>query len=612
MINLFRRNALGKNLKMKFTFPFTLVCVHKDRLAARQKHFAWAGRQLFLSVVLLFFFTVSFSQDYKKQYRKAKELFKEGNYSAAMDAFNPLSIYDKNNPYAEYASFYYALSAERLGFATVARNQLANLRKTNPSWSGMAEVNLWLAKLYFDKGDYFVAMQLASELKNSPMQKTVDSLKGEYLFRVTDIETLKMIREENPADSIVDRALALAIGQSENSEMDSNLFQSLLLKYNWVEAEFNKPSPSASVFKDRYRVAALLPFRSSTLEPSPEKKKNQPILDLYQGMRMAVDSLAKLGIAIDLLAYDTDRSPDVTTSLLEKEELKGVDLIVGPLFAEEAKPVQLFSKQNEINLLVNPVSSNSDFLKEAPFSFLYQPSHETIGKKCAELISSKVTNKYSIVYYGESPKDSVLAFNYMKRAHELGIKVVYVEEVRKETSAAILDRLAKATEYDEYKNPLQFKMKKDSIGSIFVASDEPVIYTKVVNSVETRGDSIFVIGGEAWLGENSADFTKLERTNVVFSAPNFASVSAKSVIDFRAKYLARHGVLPSENSKKGYEMLMNIGRAMGKFGTNFQQDLVRGEAIGGILTNGFSLQPNRDNGTITFVTFKSGELVEFK
>src|SRR5258707_2027024 len=73
-----------------------------------------------------------FSQDFKKQFKQAKELFADEKYSAAMDAFRPLTIYDKANPYPEYASFYYALSAQKLSFNTGAKEMCLQTENIYP------------------------------------------------------------------------------------------------------------------------------------------------------------------------------------------------------------------------------------------------------------------------------------------------------------------------------------------------------------------------------------------------------------------------------------------------------------------------------------------------
>jgi len=564
-----------------------------------------------LLIVIFCFVSVGFlsAQDFKRQYNKARELFKEGDFSEAMDVFNPLIVYDQNNPYSEYASYYYALAAQRLGFATLAKSQLSHIRKTYPTWNQLAGVNVWLAKLFFDQGEYFQAMRLLKEVDSSQLTSVIDSLKMFYLAKLDDVETLKMLREENPRDMQVDRALVKAIAKQGFTIFDADLFDSLIQINNWSKGDFWKDATAPIQLKDRYRIVVLFPFVASTLEPTPERKRNQPILDLYQGMRFAVDSLERVGIHIDLLAYDTERDPVVTKKVLQREELKTADLIIGPLFAEEAKEVQLFSKSNEINLLVNPVSSNSDFLSDNPFSILYQPSHETIGKRAAEIVAANVRNKYSLVYFGSTRKDSLSAFNYMKRARELGIKIVYAEEVRRETSNGILEKLAKATKYDEWKNPLEFTMKRDSIGSIFVASDDPIIYTKVINSVETRSDSTLIIGQEEWLDDASIDYGKFEKTRVIFAAPNYNPMEKRRVDSFRNAFVKRHGMVPSNNAKSGYDVLFTMGQILHKYGVYFQNGLAMGPVFEGALTTGFKLETSRDNGIVPFVVFRDGLLV---
>lgn len=183
-----------------------------------------------------------------------------------------------------------------------------------------------------------------------------------------------------------------------------------------------------------------------------------------------------------------------------------------------------------------------------------------------------------------------------------------MEEVHAENSADILATLATPTDYDEWKNPKQFKLKLDSLGSIFVASDDPLIYTKVINSVETRGDSILVIGQESWLEDGTVNFTKLEKIKSIFAAPNYSSVTSSPYLQFRKKYLHKHGLLPSAYAEKGFEFTMMMGHAFKKYGAHFQEGLTK-EKLNGVLSGGYQMQDTRDNGVVPFVIFRKGLLV---
>jgi len=560
-----------------------------------------------LVLLCAFLSTTAFGQDFKKQFKDAKVFFEVENYSAAMEAFRPLTIYDKENPYPEYASFYYALSAQRLGFYTVAKEMFLQMKTIYPDWQQMDEVNYWLFKIYLDQREYFHALKLAKEIKsNSSMTRNIDVMKREALSKIEDLETLKMLVEEYPIDNEAVRALAFALGKQTNPR-DTLMLDSLVKQWVWKKKDFISIDREAPIFKDVYRIALLLPFRANSLDPSPTVKRSQFTLDMYEGMRQAADSLIGEGVRLELLAYDTDHDPEVVKSLLKEEELKSADLIVGPLYPEDAKLVQEFSQANRINLVVNPLSYSIDLVGQNPWAMLYQPCHKTIGEKSAELVAAKVSNKNSFVFYGDSPKDSAMAYGYIKSAMERGVKIAYVEEVRAETSGDILDRLATATEYDEWKNPKQFKLKLDSIGSVFVASDDPLIYTKVINSVETRGDSVLVVGQENWLEDNSVDLAKFEKIKIAFAAPNFSPISGKGYLDFRKKFLQRHGNLPGMYSQKGYEFMMVMGRAFKKYGVHFQKGMEQ-EGIPGALTAGYQMQPNRDNARVPFVAFSNGRL----
>ena len=565
-------------------------------------------QNVFVCCILLLLSSMStlVAQDFKRDFKKAKELYNDGNYSSAMDAFKSLMVYDRNNPYPEYACFYYALSAHRLGFAVVAKEMFVQTKKVYPEWDQLDEVNYWLAKIYLEQREYFHAWQLAKEIKDPGIKPDLDALKKISLSKADDVEMLKMLLEENPHDEIVSFALARAIGK-QVIMIDSTLLDSLATEFKWNKDDFISSEVLKPVFKDRYRIALMLPFRTSTLDAGPGKKKSQSVLDIYQGMKLAIDSLLHEGIVLDLLAYDTDHDPEVIKKLLREPELKCADIIVGPLFLEDAKPVQEFSELNKINLIGHPFSNNSDFLGQNPFAFLFQPSYATIGEKSAELLATKSSNKNCFVYYGESPKDSIMAFSFIRTALKLGLKISYAEEVRSETSNNILVKLATPTEFDEWKNPTQFELKLDSIGSVFVASDDPLIYTKVINSVETRGDSVIVVGQENWLEDNSVELSKFERIKVALASPNFASINSRPYIQFRKKYLQTHGILPSSYAQKGYEFIMVLGHSMKAYGVYFQEGLMK-ERVAGALTSGYQMLPTHDNGLVPFISFKRGRL----
>lgn len=550
--------------------------------------------------------------DYKQQYGNAKKLYTEGKYNLAMETFKPLVTYSQDNPYSEYASFYYALSAYHQGFLAVSKDMFSQIKTLHPSWDKLDEVNIWLAKIHFDSKDYFQGLRLLESVKNRKTRNEILPIKKKVITSIQDVETLKLMKGNYPDDMVIGEALAHAVAKNIVSDKDQALLNKLINEYGLKRADFVSETP-ATIYKEGYSVSVLFPFVVNTLDPTSTRKRNQFVLDLYEGMKLAADTLAKQRIRISLRAYDTERNPEKIKKILESSELKNSDLIVGPLFQEENSFVQEFSRVNQINV-INPISNNEDLIKGNFYGFLFQPSNETLGNYSAQFLIARDSTQKCMVFYGESKRDSTLAASFVKRASESGIRILKAERVSKESSRRIIDILATPTEFDEFKYPIQFTLPKDSIDCIFVASDDPLIYTKVISSVETRGDSVVIVGSENWLDQSAVDYEKYQSLGVVFIAPNFTASDNKWHRAFQRKFVKTHGRISSTSpysnyAKLGYDFMLFTGNALKKHGVYFQEGLKKEKLIPGFLTDGYDFSNSRDNQHVPFARFDEGKLV---
>lgn len=546
------------------------------------------------------------AQDFKRQYQSARQHFDNGLYALAFEGFKPLLVYDKNNPYHIYANYFYALAAYQLGYKTISRDVLSRIVRLYPEWPDQDEALLWLSKLFFDQGDFFQALRMVNLIKNPAQQAVARQVTRDQLRSLDDRETLRMLLEENRTNPAVAEMFVRNL-MANVSPGDQVVIDSLIAVHKFEPAQFQMTSPAAGARKTKYVVSLLFPFLANSLLPTTQPKPNQSILHLYQGIKLAVDSLAGAGFPVELRAYDTERKLETLKVLLASAEMKNTDLIIGPLFPEEYPLVREFSIANRISM-VNPVTNNSDYLGGNPLALLFQPTFETLGRKSAEWVATHVGNKNCLVYYGESVRDSVLAFNFIKKALQAGVRVRQVQEVRRETAFQIVATLATPTEYDEFKNPVQFTLKRDSIGSIFVATDDPLIYSKVVNSVQTRDDSIQVVGSENWISSdaNVVSLENFERLGVVVWSPNFYESQAPGYLDFTHKFLRRHAVFPSSSARIGFECMMIFGRVLHQFGTGFQPDLQRAGITAKPFQESYELGPGQDNLQVPFIRLQEG------
>jgi ABC-type branched-subunit amino acid transport system substrate-binding protein len=558
------------------------------------------------SLLIFFFSAVSAQVDYTKQYFNGKDLFRAGKYNLAMETFKPLTVYDQSNPYSAYASFYFALAAYNQNYKAVAKDMLNQIKKQNASWDKMDEVNFWLAKIHMENHDYFQGLKLLSSIQDKKFQNDIDALKTSTLASVNDVETLKMMGEEYPKDEIIAKTQAKLLSKNLADEENKKQLETLIDRFKLKRTDFIPEAPS-TIFKDKYSVSMFMPFMVSTLDPTPGKKRNQIILDYYEGVKMAVDTLNKQGINISLRVYDTERSVEKIKKLLTANEIKNSDVIVGPLFPEENKLIQDFSVQNKINT-IHPFSNNTEMIGNNPYAYLYQPSSETLGRKSAEYLADHTRRKNCIIFYGSTKKDSVMMANFSTKAGEKGLKIVATEKFNNKEADKIKNILATPTEFDEFDYPKEFTLKKDSIGSIYVASEDPLIYSKVVSAVETRGDSVVIVGSENWIEETAVDLEKYQTLKIVLTSPNFASPKKQANKIFTKKYIHLHGKVPPGFAKIGYEFMMFLGNQLKTNGVYFQEGLNKAGVIPGYLGEGFNYQFSHDNQLVPFITLKKGEV----
>lgn len=102
-----------------------------------------------------------------------------------------------------------------------------------------------------------------------------------------------------------------------------------------------------------YKVALMLPFSIDIQDSLSRKSDPTKPLDLYaltsisaemyRGVQLAVDSLIKQGLALDLYVYDVTDDLIALDDLLHKPEIRDMHLIIGPLHRKSFERVSEFA-----------------------------------------------------------------------------------------------------------------------------------------------------------------------------------------------------------------------------------------------------------------------------
>ena len=146
-------------------------------------------------------------------------------------------------------------------------------------------------------------------------------------------------------------------------------------------AKNKKESKKMSTIK----AAVVLPFNT---DGTGTRDQQVRMVEYYEGFLMAVDSLKQMGVSIDLYTYDSGKSTESVKNILNKAEMKNMDIIFGPAHPEQVKPMAEFAQKNNVRLVVPFTSKGEDVFNNpsvyqinTPQSYLYSEVYEHYIRK---------------------------------------------------------------------------------------------------------------------------------------------------------------------------------------------------------------------------------------
>ena len=122
------------------------------------------------------------------------------------------------------------------------------------------------------------------------------------------------------------------------------------------------------------KAAVLLPFMTGSTANMDEQIR---MVEYYEGFLMAVDSLKKQGVSVDLYTYDTKGREATLNNILAKKEMKSMDIIFGPAKNKEIDVLTAFAEKNNIRLVI-------PFAPKVPQSYLYSEVYEHFNRKFSD------------------------------------------------------------------------------------------------------------------------------------------------------------------------------------------------------------------------------------
>ncbi|RIV72380.1 LysM peptidoglycan-binding domain-containing protein [Flagellimonas aequoris] len=296
---------------------------------------------------------------------------------------------------------------------------------------------------------------------------------------------------------------------------------------------------------NRPKLVFMLPFRLDKVNLNDREKAEGLIrtrrdlnlsLGFYTGALMALDSIKKLGVSVDVKTYDTELSQAKVKEILFRDNLAGVSAIIGPVVSGALDEVAVHAATKNIPVIA-PITSDS------------QLSHGNV--------------------FFSVPRDAVLRdkmLSYMKKIYKNENVIIIADSTHQVAHDSILGKFPAAQiakiidnrslHLDEF----LIKLSEDRENWVFLETDQPNMVssvTSILNSANT-GDIKVRMFTTSYNGafEDEA-VSKTHLSNLKFTYPSFYREVGEDT--FTKAYEKRfNGNRPDRYAIRGFDVTFDV------------------------------------------------------
>ena len=403
-------------------------------------------------------------------------------------------------------------------------------------------------------------------------EKEGDNMAGEHVYHsVKKGETLYGIAKEYSADentirqfnndafkdgALLDGAV-LRIPKYEPKKLSSDV-KVLFPGYTYQPKDIPTPVNTYNHNRsDVFNVAFLIPFsakQAENLSSDDDKRQNQH-LEFYEGALLAIDTLKKTGLSLNISTFDVFDSKSLETAT-QSTEVQKAQLIIAPVPAAITKQLADYAHRRQIPVVL-PTSLTSDsIIAYNPYLIGLRSTPQSESYKLLENVCQPNRNIILVSHHGG---DTTMLSFYKKILKEMGC-----------TYSTISYTIAKS------RSELQDKLSKTKENHVIVASasDQPFVINllETLNLISIREKvSTFLYGSPEWrkMSMNSMQLSYLYNLNFRIAQPFYIDYNSSDTKEFIAKFRHYYKGEPRNYAFYGYDISLYFLACLKTYGTNF-------------------------------------------
>ncbi len=309
--------------------------------------------------------------------------------------------------------------------------------------------------------------------------------------------------------------------------------------------------------QNRPKLLFMLPFRLDKLDLGNKEETSDIIenrnslkysLGLYSGALIALDSIADLGVSVDVETYDNQLSLARTKEILQKENLNALSAIVGPLDVASLKETAVRAQNNQVPIIA-PIPAESDLsLSNVFYSYT---SNGVLRKRLLDYAQEQYKDQ-NVVIIADSAhvvaKDSILSrfpdakvANVIEEEKNIGINI-------EEFKTLLSDEMENwvFVETNNFKLVASVSSILNSLQNALLDIEEPDRDKLKMRMFTTNKGTGF---------ENDV-ISSVHLSNLHFTYPSVYKMPESSA--FSRRYEKRFGSLPDRYAVRGFDVTYDL------------------------------------------------------
>ena len=311
-------------------------------------------------------------------------------------------------------------------------------------------------------------------------------------------------------------------------------------------------------------------FKSIEREETWMYPKSLNFLEFYEGAFIAIDSLQKAGLSINLFVFDTENDSVTVQEILEEGRLRKMDIIIGPVYSFNLRLVADYAKSHRIPV-VSPLSSRSELLENNPYLFQIRPSLSTEFDKITNYISRFYDKNIVMIHPGDSLE--TMHINELKRNlfSYFFYRTFFNEVVFKEV--VYNDQITK----NDTINSIEHALSSDIDNIVLVASGNEAFVSNVVSNLNTLSPNykISLFGYNNWQRFRSIELQHFCNLDLHLYTPFLLDYKNDDVKNFLMKFRKQFHTEPNQFSFawQGYDIMYYFLSGIGRYGRRFRNKI---------------------------------------